>query len=86
MQLDLSDSTALVRAVRALGPIDAVISTAGRARFGALAQAMPAGPAPTTAIFLRAIAFSMISSVSWQARGLTRQLLNWPLKMWSRQA
>lgn len=42
VQLDLGDSAALVPALRALGPLDAVISTAGRARFGALAQAMPA--------------------------------------------
>ena len=28
----------------------------------------------------------MISSVSWQARGLTRQEVSLPLKMWSRQA
>lgn len=42
LQLDLSDSAALGPALRALGPLDAVISTAGRARFGPLAQALPA--------------------------------------------
>jgi NAD(P)-dependent dehydrogenase (short-subunit alcohol dehydrogenase family) len=42
LQLDLADSAALVRVLRGLGPLDAVISTAGRARFGPLAQAMPA--------------------------------------------
>ena len=43
LQLDLADTPALVQALRALGPLDAVISTAGRARFGPLAQAQPAG-------------------------------------------
>lgn len=42
VQLDLADTAALVQAVQALGPLDAVISTAGRARFGLLAQAQPA--------------------------------------------
>lgn len=42
LQLDLADTAALVSALRGLGPLDAVISTAGRARFGPLAQAMPA--------------------------------------------
>jgi NADP-dependent 3-hydroxy acid dehydrogenase YdfG len=43
LQLDLTDTAALVQALHALGPLDAVISTAGRARFGPLAQAQPAG-------------------------------------------
>ena len=42
IQLDLTDSAALVTALRQLGSLDAVISTAGRARFGSLAQALPA--------------------------------------------
>lgn len=42
LQLDLADTAALVSALRGLGPLDAVISTAGRARFGPPAQAMPA--------------------------------------------
>src|SRR5450830_838382 len=46
----------------------------------------PAGPAPTTAT-LRATAFLAYSNVvSWQARGLTRQLARWLAKVWSRQA
>ena len=44
----------------------------GRASAAVVAQARPAGPAPTTATrFFRAAGFSTIS-VSWQARGLTR--------------
>lgn len=42
VQLDLSDSRAVQRVLHELGPLDAVISTAGRARFGPLAQAAPA--------------------------------------------
>jgi hypothetical protein len=42
LQLDLGDSAAVVRALASLEPLDAVISTAGRARFGPLAQAEPA--------------------------------------------
>ena len=42
VQLDLSDADALVRELKRLGPIDAVISAAGRVRFGALADAKPA--------------------------------------------
>lgn len=42
IQLDLSDANSLVNALKNLGPLDAVISAAGRARFGALAEAMPA--------------------------------------------
>lgn len=42
LQLDLADTSALVQTLQALGPLDAVISTAGRARFGTLAQAQPA--------------------------------------------
>lgn len=42
VQLDLSDSAALVATLRALGPLDGVVSTAGRARFGPLSQARPA--------------------------------------------
>lgn len=42
IQLDLADSGAVQRALRELGPLDAVISSAGRARFGPLAQALPA--------------------------------------------
>lgn len=38
LQFDLGDSKAVARALSALGPIDAVISTAGRARFGPLSQ------------------------------------------------
>ena len=42
VQLDLSDADALVKTLNNLGPLDAVISAAGRARFGALADARPA--------------------------------------------
>lgn len=42
VQLDLTDSAAVVRALQAIGPLDAVVSTAGRARFGPLSQAAPA--------------------------------------------
>jgi hypothetical protein len=41
VQLDLSDADALVKTLNNLGPLDAVISAAGRARFGALADARP---------------------------------------------
>ncbi len=50
------------------------------------AKASPAGPAPTTAIRLGAGAGSSRSSVSWQARGLTRQEQISPEKIASRQA
>jgi hypothetical protein len=46
---------------------------------------MPAGPAPTTALLLRG-GRDDTSSVSWQARGLTRQEQVLRSKMWSRQA
>jgi NAD(P)-dependent dehydrogenase (short-subunit alcohol dehydrogenase family) len=42
IQLDLSDANSLVNALKNLGQLDAVISAAGRARFGDLAEAMPA--------------------------------------------
>jgi enoyl-[acyl-carrier-protein] reductase (NADH) len=42
VQLDLSDADALVKTLKSLGQLDAVISAAGRARFGALADARPA--------------------------------------------
>lgn len=42
VQLDLSDADDLVKSLKNLGPLDAVISAAGRARFGALADARPA--------------------------------------------
>jgi NADP-dependent 3-hydroxy acid dehydrogenase YdfG len=42
VQLDLSDADALVTTLKNMGPLDAVISAAGRARFGALADARPA--------------------------------------------
>ena len=51
-----------------------------------VAKASPAGPAPTTAIRLASRVGSMTSSVSWQARGLTRQEVILPAKVWSRQA
>ena len=51
-----------------------------------VAHAMPAGPAPITATFFAVAARPITSSVSWQARGLTRQDVSLPLKMWSRQA
>ncbi len=38
VQLDLADTAALAPALAALAPLDAVISTAGRARFGPLAS------------------------------------------------
>ena len=50
------------------------------------AAARPAGPAPTTATFLRAGAGWMRSRVSWPARGLTRQLATFCWNTWSRQA
>ena len=43
IQLDLADTAAIHRTLQTLGALDAVISTAGRARFGALAHAQPAG-------------------------------------------
>jgi NAD(P)-dependent dehydrogenase (short-subunit alcohol dehydrogenase family) len=39
VQLDLGASETLEHALKALGPLDAIISTAGRARFGSLADA-----------------------------------------------
>ncbi len=42
IQLDLSDCSALVAKLHAIGSLDAVISTAGRARFGMLDGATPA--------------------------------------------
>jgi NAD(P)-dependent dehydrogenase (short-subunit alcohol dehydrogenase family) len=40
--MDLSDTPSLVAKLQALGPLDAVISTAGRARFAPLAAVEPA--------------------------------------------
>ncbi len=51
-----------------------------------VAKASPAGPAPTTAMRLALRVGPMTSSVSWQARGLTRQVVILPEKVWSRQA
>src|SRR5512137_43933 len=51
-----------------------------------VAQARPAGPAPTTAILPGAAAGFQRSSVSWQARGFTRQVQVFRWKTWSRQA
>ena len=51
-----------------------------------VAQARPAGPAPTTAIDLGAAAGVYTNSVSAQARGLTRQLARLFSNTWSRQA
>ena len=51
-----------------------------------VAKARPAGPAPTTAMLRGAVVGSITSSVSWQARGFTRQEVILPLKVWSRQA
>lgn len=42
LQLDFTDVVALTDALGALAPLDAIISTAGRARFGPLSQAQPA--------------------------------------------
>lgn len=42
VQLDLSDTEGLVKAMEALGALDAVISTAGRAHFRALGSVAPA--------------------------------------------
>src|SRR5579859_5516578 len=50
------------------------------------AAAMPAGPAPTTAIDFAAAALVTIHSVSLQANGLTRHEDILPAKIWSRQA
>ncbi len=70
-------------------PISASLSnsvTAWPASAALVAQARPAGPAPTTATrFLRAARFSTIS-VSWHARGLTRHEAICRVKIWSRQA
>ncbi|MEI7784750.1 MAG: short chain dehydrogenase [Betaproteobacteria bacterium] len=43
IQLDLTDAAAVVQAMRQLGPLDAVVSAAGRAHFRALAEVTPAG-------------------------------------------
>ncbi len=43
IQLDLSDSSNLEKTLGAIGTLDAIISTAGRANFGPLANAKPAG-------------------------------------------
>ncbi len=51
-----------------------------------VAAARPAGPAPTTAMRFGAVAGRMTISVSWQARGLTRQEASCCEKVWSRQA
>src|SRR5690606_14223065 len=51
-----------------------------------VAQARPAGPAPTTAIRRGVRAGAYSSRVSWQARGLTRQLATRFSNTWSRQA
>jgi hypothetical protein len=53
---------------------------------GVVAKARPAGPAPTTAMRLAGTVVGVQFSVSWQARGLTRQEVTLPLKVWSRQA
>ena len=50
------------------------------------AAARPAGPAPTTAILRLLCVGSMTSTVSWHALGLTRQLVSFSWKVWSRQA
>lgn len=42
VQLDLTNSRELEQSLKDLGPLDAIISTAGRARFGRLADASPA--------------------------------------------
>ena len=42
LQLDLADTEGLLKALRPLGPLDAVISTAGRAHFRALGNVTPA--------------------------------------------
>lgn len=42
IQIDLADPAGLVQALHTLAPLDAVISTAGRARFGPLSEAAPA--------------------------------------------
>src|SRR3546814_13357614 len=49
-------------------------------------RAGPAGPAPTTAIRPCAVVGVYSSSVSWQARGLTRQLARLFWNTWSRHA
>ena len=51
-----------------------------------VAAVRPAGPAPTTATRLRDDTGRYTSSVSWQARGLTKQLLVLFWNTWSRQA
>ncbi len=50
------------------------------------AAAIPATPAPITAIFLTTAAGLNFSSVSRQATGLTKQLAVWPKKTLSKQA
>ena len=54
----------------------------------ASAASSPAGPAPTTATFRvrRSITGVSTSSVSWAARGFTRQLARFPSNTLSRQA
>lgn len=42
IELDLADPQAIVQALRRLGPLDAVVSTAGRAHFRALSDVQPA--------------------------------------------
>lgn len=42
IRLDLADAAAIERTLGSIGPLDAVISTAGRAKFGLLADANPA--------------------------------------------
>jgi hypothetical protein len=61
-------------------------STAWPRSASVVAAARPAGPAPTTAKRLRCTAGWISSTVSCPARGLTRQLASWFLKVWSRQA
>ena len=61
-------------------------STACPRSASSVAQARPAGPAPTTATFFRVAAGFQVSSVSWQARGFTRQVQVFRWKTWSRQA
>ncbi|MNI64690.1 hypothetical protein D3C73_1201510 [compost metagenome] len=51
-----------------------------------MAKASPAGPAPITASFFGFSAGTSGISVSRQARGLTRQEVSLPSKIWSRQA
>ena len=70
-------------------PISAAASnrcTACPRSASSVAAVSPAGPAPTTAKVRRLAVGWNTSSVSWQARGLTRQLVSLFTKMWSRQA